>query len=196
MAIGKIYIETKNIDHCGMCCFFTLMAVWFFYKPVRVFFPELAGVICAQENICIEDLDKLEVAQTLYMSSLNDVQVTVSSFKAPPKFIFCETQSCFEGFGFHKASAQSVGTVATVVGPKGWKKHIVRHEMIHHIQNEQLGSIKFMSMPAWFNEGMAYSLSQDPRETLSEPWESYRKAFNEWYEKIDPDHLWEEAEKL
>ena len=68
--------------------------------------------------------------------------------------------------------------------------------MIHHIQNEKLGSIKFVLMPAWFTEGIAYSFSQDPREVLAEPWETYRHSFNEWYTAIDPEELWEEAEKL
>jgi len=172
------------------------VVAWYFYKPVRVLFPEFAGVVCVQEHMCLESVDMIEIAEKLYVNSQDYVQATVSNFEHRPKFIFCETQSCFEGFGFSKASAQSIGKVAIVVGPNGWKQHIVQHEMIHYIQNEKLGTIKFLSMPAWFVEGMAYSLSQDPREVLSEPWESYRNTFNEWYQIVGPDNLWQEAKKL
>jgi hypothetical protein len=33
----------------------------------------------------------------------------------------------------------------------------------------------------WLIEGMAYSLSNDPRSELHEPFESYRQQFNNWY---------------
>jgi hypothetical protein len=172
------------------------VAAWFFYKPVRVLFPELAGVVCVNKYICIEDIDKLDVAEKLYQDARNYVQAEISSFDVPPTFVFCKTQSCFEGFGFNKASAQSVATAAVVVGPRGWRPHVMKHEMIHHIQNEKLGMIRFLSMPPWFVEGMAYRLSQDPREILTEPWESYKNTFDEWYETIDPESFWQEAEKL
>lgn len=169
---------------------------WVFFKPVRVFFPELTGVKCLEEKICIEDISGLENAKRLYLKAKKYVEENISTFEDSPRYIFCQTQPCFEKFGFRKASAQSIGSVATVVGPNGWKQYIIEHEMIHHIQNEKLGSLKFVSMPAWFVEGMAYSLSQDPRETLDEPWESHRTAFNEWYATIAPENLWKEAERL
>jgi hypothetical protein len=169
---------------------------WVLYKPVRVFLPELAGVKCPEKKICIEDIGGLENAKSLYQKAKTYVEENISTFEQLPRYIFCETQSCFEKFGFHKASAQSMGTVATVVGPNGWKLYIIEHEMIHHIQNEKLGSLKVVSMPTWFVEGMAYSFSQDPRESLEEPWESHRKAFNEWYATIAADNFWKEAEKL
>lgn len=172
------------------------LAICFIYKPSRVFLPEFAGVICLQENICIEDKDDFKAAENLYLQAKNYVQEHIAVFEQTPKIIFCSTQSCFEGFGFSKASAQSVGTVATVVGPNGWKKYIIEHEMTHHIQNEKLGTIKFISMPTWFVEGMAYSFSEDPRKTLAEPWNSHRIAFNKWYSTIEPGQLWQKAEKL
>lgn len=172
------------------------IATWFLYKPVRVFFPELAGMKCVNKNICVENIQKLDVAENLYIKAENHVTSTLSTFKVPPKFIFCKTQKCFESFGFKKASAQGIGTVATVVGPNGWKSYIIEHEMIHHIQNEKLGSIKFASLPTWFVEGMAYSLSQDPRTNLSEPWESHRRTFKQWYKEINPASIWIEAAKL
>lgn len=179
-----------------IACISLSILSWFLYKPVRIFLPELAGVICINEQLCIENLNTAEQAQKLYRQAQAYVETNIIPFKQMPTFIFCATQSCFENFGFKKASAQSVGTIATVVGPNGWKQYIIEHEMIHHIQNEQLGSVKFISMPQWFVEGMAYSLSQDPRETLSEPWQSHKHTFEEWYRSIPNSELWNEAKKL
>ena len=35
----------------------------------------------------------------------------------------------------------------------------------------------------WLSEGMAYSLSDDPREQLSEPFQTHRTKFNDWCDK-------------
>ncbi len=43
---------------------------------------------------------------------------------------------------------------------------------------------------------MAYSLSGDPVETLDEPWQIYRKEFNQWYEKIDKKNLLQEIKAI
>ncbi|PIE47776.1 MAG: hypothetical protein CSA42_01970 [Gammaproteobacteria bacterium] len=180
----------------SICVLLITIVAWYVYKPVRIFLPSMAGVECVNENICIENPEQLEIAQNLYTNAKMHVQSTVTGFVKDPHFIFCESQSCFEGFGLSKASAQSFGTITTVVGPKGWKQHIIAHEMIHHVQNEQLGTVKFASLPTWFIEGMAYSFSQDPRDPLPEPWESHKKTFNKWYKTIDSSKLWQEASKL
>lgn len=172
------------------------IALWVLYKPVRIFFPSLNGVECIHDNICIDQPAEFSEAESLYYQGVDYVRQNISDFKNEPKYIFCKSQQCLEKFGFKMASAQNIGTIGTVVGPKGWKKHIINHEMIHHIQYEKLGMVKFLSLPTWFVEGMAYSLSQDPRETLLEPWQTYKVKFNEWLCTIEVENLWEEAKKL
>jgi len=43
---------------------------------------------------------------------------------------------------------------------------------------------------------MAYSLSEDPRVTLAEPFQQYRSQFEAWYAKVGKDRLWVEASNL
>ena len=172
------------------------LALWFFYKPVRTFFPVLVGMHCINKNICVENKQSYELSDKLYNEARSYLQLKIGSFESSPIFIFCETQLCFEKFGFKKASAQTLGTVATVVGPNGWKSYIVEHEMIHHIQKEKLGSFRFFSSPIWFIEGMAYSFSRDPRVNLEEPWQSYKTTFEQWYNKLQPEDIWEKANIL
>ena len=37
--------------------------------------------------------------------------------------------------------------------------------------------------PVWFREGMAYSLSEDPRRPLTEPVQEYRSRFEDWFKQ-------------
>ena len=48
----------------------------------------------------------------------------------------------------------------------------------------------------WFIEGMAYSLSEDPRAKLPEPFERYRSQFEAWLRSVGREHLWEQARQL
>jgi hypothetical protein len=43
---------------------------------------------------------------------------------------------------------------------------------------------------------MAYSLSEDPRQKLSEPFEQYRSKFEVWYRLVGKEQLWTEARNL
>jgi hypothetical protein len=72
----------------------------------------------------------------------------------------------------------------------------LKHELIHYWQTENLGMINIYFYPQWLKEGMAYSLSGDPVETLDEPWQIYRKEFNQWYEKIDKKNLLQEIKAI
>ena len=121
---------------------------------------------------------------------------TVSSIKKKPRVIFCSTDPCFQSFGLGKRSAATIGTFGIVISPRAWKPYYVRHEIIHHLQNEKLGMIRAWLEPKWFMEGMAYSLSEDPREKLSEPFEQYRSKFEVWYRQVGKEQLWKEARNL
>ena len=68
--------------------------------------------------------------------------------------------------------------------------------MIHHLQAERLGVLKQWRSPNWFKEGMAYSLSQDPRSDISELFQKYSLEFEKWYRSVGKENLWKEARKL
>lgn len=56
--------------------------------------------------------------------------------------------------------------------------------------------IKAWREPNWFMEGMAYSLSEDPGQKLSEPFEQYRSQFEDWYRLAGKERLWTEGRNL
>ncbi|VAW88471.1 hypothetical protein MNBD_GAMMA18-2210 [hydrothermal vent metagenome] len=61
-----------------------------------------------------------------------------------------------------------------MVTPRGWRFYYIEYELIHQWQSESFGFISTWLAPSWVAEGMAYFLSDDPRDVLNEPFESYR----------------------
>ncbi len=172
------------------------IVVWSAYKPVRVIVPQWNGVSCVSEEICIEFPEKAEEAKALYDSALRFINESVGEIKTKPRMTFCSSAECFGAFGFRApAKAKTVGLSGIVIGPAGWKHHILRHEIIHHLQSERLGIIGQWRTPDWFKEGMAYSLSKDNR-SLTEPFKGYRERFERWYSQVGTEKMWQAASQL
>ena len=173
------------------------VAAWAMYKPVRVLAPDwVNGVVCINTKICLEDKSRLQEAEILYKDAVYYVSSVTGAFQQNPRVIFCSTEDCYRSFGFKKASATTVGKSGIVVSPRGWKNMYLRHEMIHHRQAEELGTFSSLYKPEWLIEGMAYSLSNDPRQQLSHRWQQAREKFSRWLENVGNEHLWQEAKKI
>lgn len=176
------------------------LAVWMLYKPIRVVAPELVGLTCVGETICIDDEPRAPEAAMLYDGALQFVHENVDEIERPPRVVFCAMDSCYSAFGLDKPTAYTT-PFGIIVSPRGWEPHYVRHEMIHHLQIERLGfwklgPVRRWRAPEWFIEGMAYALSGDPRPELSEPYQTYRVRFEEWYRSVGKEMLWEFAQDL
>lgn len=184
----------KRLLFLGMLCI--PVAAWAFFKPVRVVAPELVGLSCISDIICTDDVSRYREAAALYDEALHFVDSSVGAIEKKPRVIFCSSQACFQSFGLGQRSAATFGTFGIVISPRAWNPYYVRHEMIHHLQNEKLGMIKAWREPKWFTEGMAYSLSEDPRAKLSEPFEQYRSQFEGWYKQVGKQQLWANAKNL
>jgi hypothetical protein len=172
------------------------LATWAFVKPVRVLAPEFVGLSCVGK-VCVDDPSRRTEAEVLYKEAVQYVQSSVGALQSTPRIAFCSTLACSQRFGFTHSGAYNVATVGIVISHRGWHPYYVRHELIHHLQNEHLGSATaWLFKPDWFKEGMAYSLSQDPRKPLPEPLQGYRSKFESWFKQIGPEKLWAEAATL
>lgn len=172
------------------------LAAWVFYKPGRVIAPGLAGgITCVTATICLDDESRFPQANALYRDAFRFVDSSLGPFRKRPRVIFCATETCFRPFGF-ASTAGTVGTWGIVIGPRGWPDYYVRHEMIHHRQSEELGFISQLRDPVWLIEGMAYSLSEDPRRPLGGHWEADRAEFEAWLRKTGKQDMWSAARKL
>lgn len=167
------------------------VAAWASFKPVRVFAPELLGIQCVDSGVCVDDESRLDEAIALKSAAVAFVSTRVGEIRKTPRAVFCSTAACAKSFGITSQGAYNVGTFGLVIGPRGWHPHFVRHELIHHLQNERMGSLNaWLFKPNWLLEGMAYSLSEDPRRPLPLPLESWREAFESWYVEVGHPKLW------
>lgn len=171
-------------------------AAWALYKPVRLLVPSLADVSCATDAICTDTPARSDEARRLYNEARHFIEMKLGPIGSAPHIVFCETDACAQYFGLGRSTAKTFGPLGTVIGPRAWQPYYVRHELIHRIQNEHLGTYRVLRSPEWFIEGMAYSLSEDPRSRLTEPFEQYRSRFDAWLRSIDNNKLWQEATQL
>ncbi|MFM9917017.1 MAG: hypothetical protein ACKVOX_14495 [Rhizobacter sp.] len=190
-------LELPSLKRLALVIFVVApVAAWIFVKPIRVVFPSVQGLSCVSASVCVEDADKVEAAAALYEEAFDFVSTTVAPLRNRPRLVFCRTEACANRFGLGARAALTVGRFGTVIGPRAWTPYLVRHELIHSVQCEQLGVLRVLRMPSWFVEGMAYSLSGDPRAPLPQPLEGYRSDFESWYETIDKRLVWHEARRL
>jgi len=163
-------------------------------RPLRVVVPALMpGITCPDAQICTDNLAALDDARALYRDGTGMAAAAVGAFHQSPRVVFCTTQACADTFGIGRRAAEAIGNVGLVVAPRGWKPFYVAHEMIHHRQAESLGNLAVATGPRWLIEGMAYSLSGDPRHPLGQPFEQWRSQFDAWHASIGSRDLWETA---
>jgi len=170
------------------------VGVWSFYKPVRMLAPQLVGFTRVAGDAWVDDPSRAAEVAALYAEALEFVNVSVGRIEHRPRVVFCATISSYHRFGLDKPSARTT-PFGIVVGPRAWQAHYVRHEMIHHLQRERLGALSLGPVrrwrsPEWFIEGMAYTLSEDPRPVLAGPNQEYRRRFREWYRSVGKERLW------
>ncbi|KVO67989.1 hypothetical protein WJ79_26940 [Burkholderia ubonensis] len=168
------------------------IAAFAFVKPLRVVAPALIpGVTCPDADICTDDASKLGEARQLYGDGYARAAAVTGQFHAAPRVVFCATQACADAFGLGRRAAEAVGNVGVVVAPRGWRSFYLAHELIHFRQAEVLGNVAVATRPRWLIEGMAYSLSGDPRHSLGEPLESWRAQFDAWHASLGARDFWD-----
>ena len=165
-----------------------------FFKPLRVMVPQVvSGVHCYNGGICTDDGNRLEEARVLYSAALARSSEKAGAFHSRPKVIFCASDSCLRSFGLGREAAHTVGDFGITVAPRGWQTFYVAHEFIHYRQAEEFGNIGVLRKPSWLIEGMAYSLSEDPRRPLTQPFEGWRTKFESWNTPAHRGDLWPAA---
>lgn len=170
----------------------TPILAWFMVKPVRIVAPGLVGIKCYEDGVCL-DSGSLEEAKVLRHEAIDFLSKKVGVFEKAPRVIFCSSWECAGKFGLGKRSAVTVGTFGSAISPRAWKSYYIRHELIHQMQAQEMGLLKCLILPSWLIEGMAYALSEDPREPLSEPWQGYRSKFINWSKSIGGSGIWSSA---
>lgn len=129
---------------------------WATFKPIRVLAPQFVGLTCTPEDVCIDDVAKMPE-----VLALRFVSERVDRIAHVPRFVFCSQAGCAQSFGFTYQGAYHVGTSGVVIGPRGWQPYFVRHELIHHVQMEHIGSLHALFFTHLVHRG--HGLLAEPR---------------------------------
>lgn len=148
-------------------------------NPLRALLPDMFGLACDSHRLCVDAIERREEAAALALPALAQVEKALGPFESRPAMIFCSSEECFAKFGRRRSTAVAFGGRAVLIGPRGWAGHFVRHELIHIAQYQRLGLITIWRAPKWLTEGMAYSLSEDPRRPLPGDLEALRVEFEQ-----------------
>jgi hypothetical protein len=163
-------------------------------NPLRALAPSVFGLTCDAHRLCIDDVRRLPHARELALSAMADVRDKLGEFESHPKMIFCSSEECFGLFGKRRSTAAAFGSQAVLIGPRGWEMHFVRHELIHVAQYQRLGLVRAWRAPKWLIEGMAYSLSEDPRRPLPGDLEALRAQFERSFGDERGAALWDKLQ--
>jgi hypothetical protein len=159
-------------------------------NPLRAFFPQMFGLICDANRLCVDDARHFTSARALSLPALTEVTARLGQYESQPTMIFCMSEECYNVFGRRRSSSVAFGGTAVVIGPRGWASHYIQHELIHIAQAQRLGVLRAWRAPEWLTEGMAYSLSGDPRRPLPGELEALRAEFERWYRGELGEALW------
>lgn len=162
---------------------------WAYALPADVL-HDVGGLTCRDRTVCTDDPGRLAEAAALYTGAVDFLATAVSPLRGRPLVVFCATWRCYSFAAHDGSAAKTVGKFIIVISPRGWQPYFVRHELIHRLQGERLGVLGLYGKPEWFVEGMAYTLSQDPRPQLIEPFQGERAHFRAWYAKVGKAGLW------
>ena len=105
------------------------------------------------------------------LPALQNARARVAAFYGSPvrqpRLLICTTPACHARMGGGGARAMTYGTVAIYVSPRGLETSFLAHELAHIESHARIGLIGMATgrIPAWFDEGLAVIISQDPRYT-------------------------------
>ena len=180
----------RSVVLAALCC--VPVAAFALTHPAYVL-ETVGGFSCRAQSVCTDDPRRLAEASALYEGAVEFLASSVAPLEGKPLVVFCAAPSCYSFTGLDGSAAKTVGKFVVVISPRGWKPYFVRHELIHRLQGERLGVVGMFGRPEWFIEGMAYSLSQDPRAELPEPYQSDRAKFLVWYAAVGKQGMWSAA---
>jgi hypothetical protein len=186
----------KTISIILLSAVIVISLCFIFYKPLHAVSPKIYGMSKIGPTLYIDNIDKRNDALLQYNNSIEELYSIGFKYERYPKIIFCYDHKSYERFGFKQSAARSIEGIAIILGPRGiTETYFLKHELIHYWQEKYLGIFYNLNYPKWVIEGMAYSISNDIRHPLEEPWEDYRNKFEEWYNSIDKNNLIFEIKK-
>ena len=138
-------------------------------RSTKLLAPGWFGFTQISHNVYVDD-EMPEDQQQDILKTLSFAKKRVSTFfdglQGSPKVFACSTEECFISHGGISAKGKAYGSSMLLLSPRGLNVVIMAHELSHIELSYRIGTIRTArTIPAWFNEGLAVLVSEDPRYT-------------------------------
>jgi hypothetical protein len=186
----------RRLRRTQMFALLTLLAAlmpplaWAVVKPLRILAPEWNGVSCVGA-VCVDRPQRLAEAQALYEAAHAAVASRLAPLRGRPLTVFCSTRTCYHAFGGGMERGMALFDLGIILAPDSWVPHIVEHELIHMLQSERIGLYQRLRAPAWYVEGMAFTLSEPPAYDLPDYAQPLVAEYSVWEARVGRAAVWD-----
>ena len=140
------------------------------------FYPAIAAIACSscygferlEENVYIERGVELGTRASV-KGTVDEARLRVKAFYgellSEPKVMICVTDTCYRAVGGGGSRGMAILDRALFLSSRGTTIVIASHELAHVELHHRLGLIDTLRrvVPQWFDEGLAVTISNDPR---------------------------------
>lgn len=137
-------------------------------RPVAVVAcPQCFGLAKAADGVYVESSMSEEMRRHV-LQVLAQAEERVGHFYGTlehrPRTVVCATDACFERIGGAGTRVGSLGSFALLVSSQGTNVVLISHELSHVELHGRAGlwHMEMGAVPAWFDEGVAVLVSDDP----------------------------------
>ena len=136
-------------------------------RTAKLFAPTWFGFVQIGQQVYVDE--PMPASQRVaVVEAIREARHRVSTFfggsTATPAIFVCSTDECFESKGGVSVRAKAFGSKMILVSPRGLDAVIISHELTHVELSSRVGDYRSKrAFPAWFHEGLAVLVSQDPR---------------------------------
>ncbi|HTV31954.1 MAG TPA: hypothetical protein VME69_02470 [Methylocella sp.] len=138
--------------------------------------PTLAALVCPScfgfeqfsDRVYVEPTMPKPMREKLRQSLQEGVAKVVAYYgglHSSPIVLACASESCWQRLGGSGAQGISYASFGIRLSPQGIDPVIIAHEYSHIELHQHIGLLNFTTgtIPAWFDEGLAVIVSDDPR---------------------------------
>lgn len=170
MRIFHIALALVTLSLCTACSTINSAKLWM---------PESFGMVAVAPQIYVdpamEDSERTQLLAAIE-AARQRIRIYYGSILCNPQIIACATEECFQKSGGVTARAKAYGSTKLLLSPRGISASMIAHEWSHAELSIRLDSVFDMhGIPAWFNEGLAVVVSNEPSHS-EKIWQEIQRA--------------------